>query len=79
MWNIEKFAVVLKESDLKFLDMTDEENEQRAARLDYKCLIGIIDEETIEEDEWHFRRTELRFGTAYAEKNREIEKMIYGE
>ena len=71
------FSEELNADDIKFFEMTDEEFDERANRLAYKTLNGIIDDEVRDADERFFRNIELRHGRKAANKLRkEMEKIF---
>jgi hypothetical protein len=77
MMDTKQFATELNEDDLKFYAMSDEEFDERANRLAYKALNGIVDEETIEATNRVYRNWELRFGKEEAERRIAIDKELF--
>lgn len=68
MFDENKFKEVLNEDDLKFFAMTNDEFNERADRLAYKALNGIVDEETIAATERTYRNWVLLYGKKEAER-----------
>ena len=63
--------------DFVLFAMTDEEFDERANRLAFKALNGIVDEETIEADKRFYRNRELLYGKAVAKKMNALDKKYF--
>ena len=77
MFDEKKFKDVLNEDDLKFFAMTNDEFNERADRLAYKALNGIVDEETIAATERTYRNWVLLYGKEEAERLIAADKDIF--
>ena len=77
MFDEKKFKDVLNEEDLKFFAMTNDEFNERADRLAYKALNGIIDEETIAATERTHRNWVLLYGKEEAERLIAADKEVF--
>jgi hypothetical protein len=71
------FSEELNADDIKFLKMTDADFDERANRLAYKQLNGIIDDEVKEADERFYRNAELMFGRKAANKLRKAMDKLF--
>jgi hypothetical protein len=68
MSKLSKSIKDLNEADLKFFSMTNEEFDERANRLAYKSLNGIVDEEVIEATNRVYKTLRLFLGRKIADK-----------
>lgn len=72
------FYDVLNDDDIKFFEMTKEELNERANRLDNKVLNGIRDAEVIEADARNYRNMELLFGKGMAKIMKTETEKVFG-
>ena len=77
MFDKKDFQKLLNEDDLKFFSMTNDEFNERADRLAYKALNGIIDEETIAATERTHRNWVLLYGKEEAERLIAADKEVF--
>jgi len=71
------FYDVLNDDDIKFFEMTREEFDERANRLDNKALNGIRDAEVIEAEARYYRNMELLYGKKKAKQLKIVEDRIF--